>query len=117
MARRKGHEPQPDEPAKPRGRFKESLYRMGVLVTPEEQARLRGLSFQERLLDTKIMQLVPAVPLVLLLGALYNGFVGLQWAAVICAVGIGGLYLYQSNNQGPTEPPPPPRGKGKGKRP
>lgn len=111
MARRKGPEPQPDEPAKPRGRFKESLYRMGVLVTPEEQARLRGLSFQERLLDTKIAQLLPAIPLVLLLGALYNGFVGLQWAAVICVVGVGGLYLYQSNSH--RMPPPPPRGKGK----
>lgn len=114
MARRKGPEPRPDEPAKPRGRFTEMLYRMGVLVTPEEQARLRSLSVQERLLDTKIAQLLPAVPLVLLLGALYNGFVGLQWAAVICAVGIGGLYLYQSNTKGPADPPPP---RGKGKRP
>lgn len=94
----------PDKPQKAQGPITALFYRMGVLVTPEEQARLRTLTFHERLLDTKIAQMLPPIPLVLALGWLYNGLVGLQWAAIVCAVSVGGLYLYQNMNGGRRPP-------------
>lgn len=56
------------------------LYKAGVMVTPEEKARLRGLTVQERLLEVNVLQLLIAVPLVVLLGALYKGGLGALYA-------------------------------------
>lgn len=89
-----------------RSRFKALLYRAGVLVTPEEQARLRTLSFQDRVMEQSIPQMLLPIPLILLLGALYKGVDGLTIAAAICGVAVLAVVVVQQRGAVRTSPAP-----------
>ncbi len=72
------------------------LYKAGVLVTPEEKARLRGLTVQERLLEQSVMQMLIAVPLIVLLGGAYKGWTGAGLALAGSVVFLIGLQVFQT---------------------
>jgi hypothetical protein len=71
------------------------LYKAGVLVTPEEKERLRKLTVQDRMLEQSVLQLLLALPLVVLLGFAYKGGVGALYALVGSVVVLVGLQVFQ----------------------